>query len=242
MGELVLIGVASAAVFVLAGTAQAATGFGMALAALPLLTLVVDPVPAVVGTVAVSAVVTALAWRRERGHVDREAARRLAATGVVGMPLGLVALAVLSERTLVLVIAGVVLLLVAALAADVRLPSGRVVQGVAGVTSGALLTSTSMNGPPLVLALHGARLAPRTFRATLQAVFCVQDVLALGAFLVVGLVDPVATAIAIGGSLAVPLGWRLGDRLFHRLDADVFRRVVLGGLVLSVAVAVAGAV
>lgn len=237
MQELVLTAALAAGIFVVAGAAQAVTGFGMALAAVPLLSLFVETGSVVVGAVAVGAVFTGAAWWRERAYADLVVARRLSGAALVGMPAGLVALAVLSERALTLLIGVVVLVMVAAVARQVPLPSGVVAQRVAGVASGGLLTSTSMNGPPLVLVLHGAGLSPRAFRATLQAVFCVQGLVGIAGFAVLGYVDPPAAAVAVGGWCGVPLGWVAGDRVFHRMSPEVFRRVVLLGLAVTALVA-----
>jgi uncharacterized membrane protein YfcA len=226
--SLLLIGVLA---FALAALAQAVTGFGSALVSVPLLAMVVGPVDAVVAATLAGLLLTAGAWRRERAYADPGRVRLLAVTGVVGMPLGLVLLEVLSERTLTVLIASTVLILVVLLAAGARLPTARPAQGVAGLVSGTLLTSTGMNGPPLVIALHD--LAPRRFRGTLQATFCLQDAAAVLGFLLLGHVDGQALALAAAGLVGLPLGWVVGDQLFRRVPAERFRWLVLGGLVVS---------
>lgn len=233
----VAVVLASAGVFLFAGVAQAVTGFGLALAAVPILSLFLETGSAVVGTVAGGAVMMGFVCWRERHHVEVVVARRLSTAAVAGMPIGFVAIALLSESMLTLVICVVVLGLVVALARDMRLPSGTSTQWIAGVTSGALLTSTSMNGPPLVLALHGARMAPRRFRATLQAVFCIQGVIGTAGFIVLGHVDTLAAAVWVGACCGIWPGWQLGDRLFGLMSPVVFRRVILAGLALTAVVA-----
>lgn len=127
-----------------------------------------------VAATAVGAVFTGFTAYRERAHVDRPVAQRFVWAGLVGLPLGLAALRLLTAAQLTLLMAVVLLGLVALLAARVRLPAGRGAQVAAGVTSGALLTSTGMNGPPLVVVAHALRMPPRRFRGTLQAVFGVR--------------------------------------------------------------------
>lgn len=97
---LLVIGGLAALIFLVAGIAQAVTGFGLALAAMPLLVLFLDPEQAVVIAVAVGAVITAIAWRRERAHVDVASAPRLTGYALLGLALGLLALTLLSERLL----------------------------------------------------------------------------------------------------------------------------------------------
>lgn len=225
-------------IFILAASAQAVTGFGLALVAVPLLAVVVDPVAAIVATTVVGMVLTFMAARRESAHVDRATAGTLAWTGIVGMPIGLLVLAVLRPDQLIVLVAAVLLVLVLALWADVRLPFTRPTLWTAGAVSGVLLTSTGMNGPPLVVALDGARMSPRRFRATLQVVFCVQDVVAVAGFAIIGSFSLLALAVALGGVAGVPVGWWLGDRAFRAIPEKTFRRVVLAGLVCTALVAV----
>lgn len=242
MPDLLIAAAVATAVFAVAAAAQAVTGFGLALVAVPVLALVADPVAAVVGTTVVSLLLTLVAAVRDRAHVDRGLATTLSWTGLLGIPAGVVALAILSEQQLLLLVAVVLLALVGALSVNLRVPCRRRTLWTAGVTSGALLASTGMNGPPLVVVLDGARLAPRRFRATLQSVFCVQDAFAVAAFVVASQVSQLGLVLAVGGALGTPLGWSIGDRVFHAIPEQLFRRVVLAGLGLTAVVAVLQAI
>lgn len=228
LGLLVLVALVA---FVLAALAQSVTGFGSALVAVPLLGLVTAPTVAVVAATLVSLVLTAGAWRRERSHVDPPLARSLTFAGLLGLPVGLLAVSLLEERVLGLLVATVVLLAVPVLALA---PGLRPHPAPAGVLSGALLAGTGMNGPPLVLALQ--HLEPRRFRATLQAVFCGQDAVAVAAFAVLGLVTTDVAVVAAAGVLGLPLGWAVGDVLFRRLSRERLRGLVVATLVVTAVV------
>lgn len=228
MIDLLLIG-AAAAIFMAAALAQAVTGFGSALVAVPLLTLVADPVTAVVVATSVSLVLSSGAAWRERRHVDVRTARALTVAGVLGMPAGLLVLRLLDESLLTACIAATMLVLVVLVASGLHVPERAL--PVAGLASGALLTSTGMNGPPLVMALVGRE--PLRYRATLQAVFAGQDLVAVAAFVVLGLVDREALLLIVAGAVGLPIGWRVGDLVFHRIPASRLRLVVVGGLVLT---------
>ena len=229
MADLLLVVAAAAGIFLLAALAQAVTGFGSALVAVPLLALVTDPVTAVVVATTVSLVLSSGAAWRERAYVDPGRARTLTLTGVVGMPVGLAALHLLDESALTAVIAVVMLVMVALVASGLRVPAGAL--PVAGLASGALLTSTGMNGPPLVMAL--ARLEPLRYRATLQAVFAGQDVVAVASFVALGMWSGESALLVVAGVAGLPLGWRLGDAIFRRVPAHRLRHVVIAGLVLT---------
>ncbi len=230
---LTAIAVVALLVFTLAAATQAVTGFGLALVAVPLMAVLLDPVAAVVATTTVSLVLTGLASCRERGHVERGVATRLTAAALIGMPLGLLVLTRLDERSLKTVIAVALLVLVGLLVVKVRLPAGAAMEYGAGVVSGVSLTSTGMNGPPLVLALQARDLPPRRFRGTLQVVFCAQDLVAVVVFISLGYLDAAVAVAAFAGAVGVPAGWRVGDRLFGRLPPERFRALVLSMLVLT---------
>jgi uncharacterized membrane protein YfcA len=219
--------------FVLAGIVQALSGFGSALVSVPLLALVLGARDAVVLSVLVSLVLCAGVAMRERRHVDRVVAWRLLAWSVPALGLGLGVARLASERSISLLVGAVVVLAALLLAIGVRLPDTPLAQGAAGVASGALLTSTGLNGPPLVIALAARRSEPRTTRATLQFVFAVQDVLALAGFVALGLVSPVLLGYAVLGVVGMWGGWMVGGFGFRRLSRGGFDRVVLLVLVAS---------
>lgn len=242
VADLVLLAFGGLIIFVLAGVAQSVSGFGLALVAVPLLTLLVDPVDAVVAATFTGLVVaTSGAWT-ERAHAERRVAGVMTLSGVIGMPVGLVLLAAFSERALTALMGASLLLSLFLIWRRVRLPTGTTSAALAGGLSGALLTSTGMNGPPLVLGLTALELPPRAFRATLQTVFGVQDVVAVGAFVALGLVDRTVAMLAVIGALGSLLGWQIGERIFHRLSAEQFRWIVLVGLLVSALVILVGAV
>jgi uncharacterized membrane protein YfcA len=178
---------------------------------------------------------------RERRHVDGWAVRRFSLIGVLGIPLGLAALRLLSADRLTLLMAVVLLVFVGLLAAGFQLPAGRGAQWVAGISSGFLLASTGMNGPPLVVILQAMGMSPRRFRASLQGVFFVQAALVVLGLVLIGGIDRTALLVVLGGAIGIPLGWRVGDRWFHALSPELFRRVVLSVLALTAVVAAVSA-
>lgn len=233
---LALIGIALL-VFVIAALVQAVTGFGSVLAAVPGLLLVTDPARAVVVATLVSLVLTAGVALRERAHVDRRDSLLLVLTGIVGMPVGLVLLEVTDERLLSAGIAAVMLVLVLLVARGPRI--GRRGLPIVGIVSGGLLTSTGMNGPPLVMALVDRE--PRRYRATLQAVFAGQDLVAVAAFVVLGHVDTTVLVLSLGGVAGLPIGWWLGEAIFKRVPPARLRPLVIGTLAVSAAAVLVGA-
>lgn len=220
-------------VLFLAAAAHAVTSFGYVLLSVPLLAIIFDPHTAVASSVAAATIVAVTAWRRERPHVDVGSLRWLALAGLAGIPLGLWVFSRVAEHILLVLIGAITIATTVVLAARVRLPSGRTTDVVAGLASGVLVTTTGTNGPPLVLALQTKRLTPRTARATLQALFTIQGVVAVIGLGLAGQISWLVITILALSILATVLGWRVGDAIFHRLSAGQVRAVILVLLLVS---------
>lgn len=211
-----------------AGFAQSISGFGFALISVPLMSLMVDPRTSVIVATFIGAVASTVQAVAERSQVDRATATRLALASYLGMPLGLAAFVVFDESALRFTVGVAVLFALATLVAGFRLPPERHRYDWAlGVFSGALATSTSTNGPPLVFVLQARGLAPEAFRATINVVFSAVNAGAITMFVAAG---KVTTGGLAGAAVAVPvlgIAMKLGYSVRGRLNAAMFRVFVL---------------
>jgi uncharacterized membrane protein YfcA len=239
--------VALAALAVLLGAAlQSATGFGFALVAAPILFALVGPQEAISAGVLLALALNGLtlATERRRPAVLWRAAAALVAWSLPGLALGALALRELPERPLSVLVALTVL---AALALRVRSRSRGLAPGprrwhvpVAGVASGALATSTSLSGPPLVFCLLARGAAPAAMRDTLAAIFVAEAVLSFPALLATG---TFALPGGVGALLAAGLaGQLLGRRAFAWLHGERYERAVLALLAVTALVALTASV
>jgi uncharacterized membrane protein YfcA len=208
--------------------------------AVPLLALVIGPADAVVLVTVVSLVLTGSGAVRDRHEVDGPLATRMVLAGMLGMPLGLLLLARAGDRVLGMLMAVTVLGALVLVLARVRVPAGTATTSVTGVLSGVLLTATGMNGPPLVLGVFAQRPEPRRFRGTLQAVLCAQDIAAVAGFAVVGVGLLALLPYAALGVVSSRAGWWVGDRVFARIPAKRFDRVVAVALAASAVMLLVG--
>jgi uncharacterized protein len=228
-----------AAVAAFAGAAvQSATGFGFALVLSPALFAVMDPVEAVTALLVLGLALNLLVLfeggRPE--HVDWRALAPMLVAAVPGLAVGAVALTQLSKEVLQVAVGMAV---IAAAGWQLRRESHSHLPPAAawgaGFASGALTTSISVSGPPLVLWLEARGVRPEEFRASLAASFLALN-LAGGAILVAvegsGAFDAGAVAVLLGLVIA---GYALGALAFRRLDRERFFNLVL------VLVALAGA-
>jgi uncharacterized membrane protein YfcA len=225
---------ALAAVAAFAGAfVQSTTGFGFALLLSPALFAVMDPVEAVMGLIVLGLALSLLVLF-ERGrpeHVDWRALAPMLLAALPGLGLGAVALTQLSKGTLQV---GVGVAVIAAAAWQLRRRQRGQVRHLpaaaglaAGFVSGALTTSISVSGPPIVLWLEARGARPEEFRASLAASFLALN-LAGGALLLVAEGSASLDAGRVAPLLGlVVAGYALGALAFRRLDRERFYMVVL---------------
>lgn len=228
-----------------AGAVQGVIGFGFGMLAMSVLTLLV-PLPLAVGTVSGFALLLNL-WLVH--HLRRDLSWRralpLMAGAVVGVPLGVWALASL-DATVLRVTLGCVVLAYAlsellGLAPRRRRP---IAPGWAlpfGIAGGVLQGGLVAGGPPVVVYATLTDWAPRAVRATLHAYFITTGVIQVGTLLATGMVRPGELLPVAALCPVMLLGAWGGSRVSDRLDREAFRRLVLLGLlVLGVVFVVRG--
>jgi uncharacterized protein len=223
---------AAAAAFT-GASVQSTTGFGFALVLSPALFAVLEPVQAVWALLVLGLVLNVLVLRDAQGGtgggVRWDALRPVLLAAVPGLAVGAALLAV-APKPVLQVVVGVGFVVAAALAWRAPDPAvGERGAIVAGVASGALTTSVSLSGPPLVLWLRARGLSPSELRASLAAAFLflnlVGAVLLLAAGGGPGAVEPSVLGLLL---VLVVAGHLLGARLFRRVDAERFSVLVLG--------------
>ena len=214
-----------AGAIMLASALQASIGFGIGMLAAPVVALV-DP-GLIPGTlIMVAALVTLIVAIREREDIDLRGTGWALVGRVPGTIAGALLLAMLPERALTVLLAGVVLVGVALTSFGwVPVPRRRNVV-LAGATSGLLGTATAIGGPPMALVWQrneGARL-----RGTMSGFFLVGSVMSIAALAATGAVDGHtmrAFAFLIPAALA---GYVLSRGLNRFLDPKRLRWLAIG--------------
>lgn len=223
-----LISVAS--IILIAACAQMVSGFGFALMAVPLMGLAIDVKTAVViSTICGTASNTYQAVTESR-HRDGRLVKVLVTSSFAGMPFGVVLLDNVDVEVLQIAIGVVVLLAILAVVsrpAAQRPRGGVILEVAAGIASGVLATSTSTNGPPLVLLLRSKTLSPDQFRATINTVFSVIALMTVAIFAISGRISSDVLAGTIVGLPGLVVGMVLGTRFRGWLSDEAFWRIVL---------------
>ncbi len=212
---------------------QGAVGFVDNLVAAALLLLVDDrfvPVPTIVAT----GILNLLVIRREgASRVDPTIGAAIAGQVVGTIGAGVI-LAVISERSLSLLFAALVLLGVALSAIGWQLSKGKPTLAGVGVLSGFMGTVSGIGGPPIALVYQ--RSDGPTLRGTLARYFTVGNLVAIPTLVVAGHLgrdELLPIAVLVPGALA---GYAASGWLARHLDKRAARPIIL---VLSAAAAVA---
>ena len=219
-----------AGVIMVASALQASIGFGIGMLAAPVVALV-DP-GLIPGTlIMVATLVTLIVVIREREDIDLHGTGWALVGRVPGTIAGAVLLAMLPERALTVLLAGVVLAGVALTSFGwIPVPRRRNVV-LAGATSGLLGTATAIGGPPMALVWQrneGAKL-----RGTMSGFFLVGSMMSMVALTATGAVDGHTMrtfAFLIPAALA---GYVLSRGLNRVLDPKRLRWLAIGASTLG---------
>lgn len=208
---------------------QSASGFGLALVSMPLLTQllgiqVATPLVALIGITA--EVVLVIHYRQD---LEIRSLWRLIIASLAGVPLGVIALGRV-EEDIVLAVLGLVLVgysLYALL--NFRLPE-LVHNGWAyglGFLAGVLGGAYNISGPPVVIYGHCRRWPPAQFKGNMQGYFAVVSSFVLLGHALDGNLTLLVWRNFIWSLVGIVLGIALGVRLDRYIDQSRFRRIVL---------------
>ena len=182
--------VALVAVVLVAGaTVQGLVGLGLGLVAAPVVTIL-DPSLMPELMLVLAALLPLLTLIRSHDEIDWRGLAWVLSARVPGTAVGVMLLALFTERHLGIAVALMVLLGVALTIRAVEVPVRPATLVVAGIVSGAAGTATSIGGPPVAL-LYQHR-SPDQIRSTLAVLFTVGAAMSL-------------TGIWIGGHFEVRL-------------------------------------
>ncbi len=231
--------VAGVVIAFIAAACYSVTGFGFALVLTPILAVIWDVKPTVVTSEILSTAGLIPLLLDARGHVPVGRVSVLFLASVAGIPVGVFLLERLSGDAIRVMVAVTVIVASVLLYLSPNLAGGRdsaLGRLVAGFFGGAIGSSTSMGGPPVVLYLLSCERDATSFRATLIAFFLPGNVITIVAFALVGQVTGDVLYMSAAALPAVALGLAFGVWLRRHVQAERFRTLVVAVLVASSAV------
>lgn len=242
-----LKGIYVATVMLLASFLQTVTGFGYAIITAPLLALVLAPKAAVMLVMVTGLVMRLFMLRAVHTIGDFRSIAPLTFASICGALPGAYLMTKMDGDRLKLFIALILLLAAWTLRPRANSPQSKKwpksIEPIVGALSGFLATTTSVNGPPVVLYyLHAqTTLDKEVFRANLTRYFFLINIVSL---LLSALAGTLQLAELAGLTfLSLPplyVGFRLGERMFKRIDATLIRTASLWLIVCSSIAMIAG--
>jgi len=233
-------------VLMLSSFLHTVTGFGFVIITAPLLALALEAKETVMLVVTTSFIVMLFILRAAKKEGSFKAIFPLIGAAVVGAIPGAYIVTVISNDGLKLFIGIVLLLATVVMWKDYSLHTKhqKVVVTIVGIISGFLATTTGVSGPPVILYYLNAKAEENkaVFRGNLTRYFLLLNIASI-------IISCASGTFQIGKLwlhtlLAIPalyIGFYLGERLFHRLNAEIFKKISLVMVLLS-SIAVIGSV
>lgn len=212
-----------------AGILRGFTGFGFGLAAVPALTLFLEPHDVVPAVVIIAGAVGLQLLRRVWGQADWRSVRLLTAGAIVGTPFGAWVLASLSADLMRILIGMICIAAVLLLWRGFRLSTvpGSGARAGIGLVSGLINGATAMGGPPVIIFFLALPSGVAVGRASLLVFFFFTSIISIVVQAGAGLLTLRVLALSLLMLPVMALGNGLGDRWFGKSSEQHYRRVAL---------------
>jgi len=208
-----------------AGLMRGFAGFGSAILMAPIFAVLLGPVHMVPMVAAIELPMSVMLFLGSRRDVEWKFVAPLSAIAMAAMPVGIWLLVSLDASAITKAVSVIVLLFVAVLITGWRYQGPRplaLTLGIGGI-SGAMMATTSVGGPPVLLYMLAAAMPAATIRANIVAYY-----LLTGFVLVtmVMLASPTALAAVIDALVLLPIilasSW-IGSRLAGKAADQTYR-------------------
>ncbi|MCD7060707.1 sulfite exporter TauE/SafE family protein [Pelagibacterium xiamenense] len=222
------------------------TGFGFALAAVPLMSLVIAPAKAVVMSVFIQALAGLADLWLHRGAFDKGTVGILTLGALIGTPAGVWLLALAApdivQIAIGLVVAGATLALAQGHSLT-RFRPGPASALPVGALSGFLGGLAGIPGPPAIIYCMMRGMTPATARSTLLVFFFATTLFALPGLAIAGLASADLAILALFLMPVMGAGHFAGAWIFARTDEARYRQFTLIalGIMATIAIAQGGA-
>ncbi|KJS87632.1 MAG: hypothetical protein JM58_03740 [Peptococcaceae bacterium BICA1-8] len=219
-------------VLILSSFLQTATGFGYAIITAPLLALALGPKETVMITMLTGLIIRLFMIRATKHDGSFKAIFPLISSSVLGAIPGAYVMTKISNQNLKIFIALVLLIAATALWKNFQLTirHHRLTETIVGGLSGFLATTTSINGPPIILYYLNSRAEENksVFRGNLTRYFLLINIASIVISYIAGTLK--INELWFRTLLSIPalyIGFYLGEKLFHRINPEIFRKASL---------------
>ena len=211
------------------GLMRGYSGFGFAMATVPILACIVRPDVAIPAILIYELLIALSSFQVDRGLIASETFCTLCLGSLVGTPIGILVLSKLPAEPMRICIGLILLISVIALWMLRARPwrTERAQLAGAGVLSGVLNGAMAISGPPAVLVLLGSDMDARKIRGLLIYFIAFSATIAVLLTTAVGLMNREVLSVATIMAPGVLLGTLLGGQAFQRLPMIHYRKIAL---------------
>lgn len=214
---------------IIAGIFRGFSGFGTGMILVPSLSVIYEPVVAVI-TVVLLELVTALQLvKTSLPQCHWRTVVPMAVISSLMVPFGALLLVNVDANTMRIVIAVLVMLSVVILSSGWRYKgdAGIKVSAITGVSSGLITGATSLGGLPVILYYLSSHLTTRVARASMIVFLIITTMISLVTYMFHGIItsDVILRTANIAPVFIIAI-W-LGGLLFGKVSESLFRRIIL---------------
>ena len=217
-------------VTLIAGLMRGFAGFGSAMLMAPIFAILFGSAEMVVTVVAIELVVSLQLFPQVRRHADWKLLTPMSLAACLAMPAGVWLLASVDKNTIVTAVSAVIVAFVLLMWTGWKYTGRRspLATVIVGGISGAMMATTSVGGPPVLLYLLSGNDPPQVNRANIVSYYFLTQFLLIVIVLATGVAG--VDALVRAGVLfpVMVLGAWAGGRLFHGLASErLYRNVAL---------------
>lgn len=240
-GQVMILGLL---IVMISSIAQGITGFGFALLAVPLLSLIMpfgQVVPIVVGLSLFSNLVMILKLYQ---HVELKKIWLLIVFGFIGIPIGGYILLVIEAVILKVLVGLFIFVFAILLLRKITFPirNEYLAFPIVGILSGLLNGSISASGPPLVLFLTNQGKDQQVFKANLAFYGVFLNISTMVVFFMNGTLSRDVIELIVQLLVIMIVGTVIGMVVAKKIDKDMFRKLVIYLLLVSSVWMILGAI
>jgi len=217
-------------VTLVAGLMRGFAGFGSAMLMAPIFAILFGSAEMVVTVVAIELVVSLQLFPQVRQHADWKVLMPMSIAACAAMPLGVWLLASVDKNTIVTAVSAVIVAFVVLMWTGWKYTGRRSTTATVavGAVSGAMMATTSVGGPPVLLYLLSGNDPPQVNRANIVTYYFLTQFLLIVIVLATGVAGIDALVRAVVLFPVMVLGAWVGGRAFHGLASErLYRNVAL---------------
>lgn len=201
------------------------TGFGFSLVFTPFMILIMEPKAVIPVNLILASLSNIMVVASSFRSINFRRLLPMTVTSLLGVPLGVFIIAVISATILKILIGGITVFFAILLIFRLtpHFANERRASCIAGLVSGILNASTSLGGPPIVLFMHNQSWQKEEIHPSLSAFFLINTGASLIGLSISGMVTPDILLTAASFTPVLVIGVYLGMWAFKHVNESFFR-------------------